>query len=351
MAEKSPAKKRSSARQQMRETIEQTERQVAERVEESKPEEKLQARADQEAVAAADSLSTDGVVKSIADLKASINKTLIQLADCLEEQVAKYAQIKRAVSVKTAELEDIYGIQKSASTLLAMIESQERKRADMERELTEEKEQLEREIETLRSRRIDEQKEHDAQEKERDSGEQKRRQRELEEYRYTSARQQQQARDAFADEMAKAQKDLAAQKAEAERSIQERDKALAAREQELAALRQRVEQAPKELEAAVSKAAAAAQQRAVAEAKTREELLKKEFDGEKNVLTTRVTALEQMVKDQSERLATLQQQAEKAYQQVQDIAIRAVEGSGQAKQLANLQQLLAEQGRKPASER
>ena len=349
MAEKTPAKKRPSARQQMRETIDETERLLVDRSEESKPEEKLLALADQQAVGAADALSTEGVVKSIAELKASVNKALMQLADRLEEEVAKYSQIKRAVALKSTELQDIYGIQKSATTLLAMIESQQRKQAEMESELSEEKRQLQQEIESLRAQRDQEQKEHEAFEKERDALEQKRRQREQEEYRYASTRQQQQAKDAFDDQMAKAKKDLAALKAETEQSLGQREQALATREQELQSLRQRAEQFPKELDAAVAKAATQAREHAEQDAKTREELLKKEFAGEKNVLTTRVTALEQTAKEQAQRIAGLGQQAEKAYQQVQEIAIRAVEGSAQAKQLAHLQQMLSEQGRKPSA--
>jgi hypothetical protein len=351
MAEKTTTRKRAPARQQMREATEETERRVAERAEEPKPEEKIQARGDQEAVAAADAISTEGVLKAIADLKGSINKTLMQLGDRLEEEAAKYAQIKRAVAVKGAELEEIYGIQRSASTMLAMIEAQDSKREQMERDLTQERDQLQQEIDALRAERTSEQKEHDAQEKDRDAGEQKRRQRELEEYRYTSTREQQKARDAFADEMAKAQKDLAAQKAQAEQSIQQREEALAQREQELQALRKRVEGLPKELDAAVSKAVAEARQRMEQDAKTREELLKKEFAGEKNVLAARVAGLELTVKEQVEQISRLQQQAEKAYQQVQDIAVRAVEGSAQAKQLASLQQMLTDQGRKAGAER
>ena len=51
------------------------------------------------------------------------------------------------------------------------------------------------------------------------------------------------------------------------------------------------------------------------------------------------------------RMAKLLGQAEKAYAQVQEIAVRAIEGSAGAKQLASLQQLLADQARKPAAER
>jgi hypothetical protein len=79
--------------------------------------------------------------------------------------------------------------------------------------------------------------------------------------------------------------------------------------------------------------------------------LKREFAGERNVLTTRIAALEQTAKEQADRIATLLHQAEKAYGQVQEIAVRAIEGSASSKQLANLQQMLAEGARKGPAER
>jgi conjugal transfer/entry exclusion protein len=98
---------------------------------------------------------------------------------------------------------------------------------------------------------------------------------------------------------------------------------------------------------AVNDATARLQQDAAA----REELLKREFAGEKNVLTTRIQSLEQTAKEQSEQIARLLGQSEKAYGQVQEIAVRAIEGSGSAKQLASLQQMLADQSRKGGAER
>lgn len=80
-------------------------------------------------------------------------------------------------------------------------------------------------------------------------------------------------------------------------------------------------------------------------------LLRREFEGEKNVLTTKVASLEQVVHEQAEQLGRLAQQAEKAYSQVQEIAVRAIEGSASSKQFAQLQQLLAEQVRKSSPER
>jgi len=80
-------------------------------------------------------------------------------------------------------------------------------------------------------------------------------------------------------------------------------------------------------------------------------LVKKEFIGERNVLTTRIESLEKIAKEQSEQIAKLTQQLEKAYQQVQEIAVKTIEGSSTIKSFANLQQWISEQTRKGPQEK
>lgn len=351
MAEKTPAKKR-PPRQQMLESLAESEKAVSERRDaRATPEERVEAKLAGQAVSVADELSTEGVGKSISELKGVVGRMLTQLSDRVEEQVSRYVQIQRAIVAKDAELKEIYEIQRSASTLTALIESHERERERFESELAEMKLRLEREIEQTRGDWEREKRQREAEAKERDTAEQKRREREKEEYRYAFAREQQQARDQFADETARATKELAERKAAAERELDERERAVAAREEELAALRRRVEASATETEAAVTKAVAEALARQRHDAAAREELMNREFAGERNVLTTRIALLEQTAKEQAAQIARLQDRADKAYGQVQEIAVRAIEGSGSSKQLAGLQQMLAEQARKGAGER
>ena len=108
---------------------------------------------------------------------------------------------------------------------------------------------------------------------------------------------------------------------------------------------------PKELEGAIKEGIKETTERIRLEAKSREELLSKEFDGERNVLTTRIESLEKTAKEQSEHIARLSQQLEKAYQKVQDIAIRAVEGSSNMKSVVTLQERIAEQTRRQSQEK
>lgn len=313
---------------------------------ESRPQEQIEQRITNEAVKVAEELSTEGVVKQVGELRSNIGRLLSQVSSQLEEQVDRYAQISKAIAFKEKELAEIYEIQKSALALAALTQAQQQKREQFEEEMRLQKEELLGEIETSRAEWEQEQERYQAQIKDRDAAETKRRKRDEEEYRYTLTREQQLARDQFADEKSRAERELALRKEQAERDAAEREQRLVAREQELTQLRQRAEAFPKDLEAAVARAIKEAATRAETDAAAKIELQKREFAGERNVLTTRITFLEQSLREQSEQLGRLSQQSEKAYGQVQEIAVRAIEGSSNFKSMTNLQQLLGEQQRK-----
>jgi hypothetical protein len=101
----------------------------------------------------------------------------------------------------------------------------------------------------------------------------------------------------------------------------------------------------------VTKAVQEATDRLKLEAKNREELLRKDAEGQKNVLTTKIESLEKTVKELADQNGKLSRQLETAYQKVQEIAEKAIEGSAQAKAYSELQKVLADQGRKAAAEK
>ena len=115
-------------------------------------------------------------------------------------------------------------------------------------------------------------------------------------------------------------------------------------------MEQKVNGFPGELESAVKKAVQDVTNRLAGESKNREELLKKEFDGERKVFTTRIDALEKTVKEQHEQVGRLSQQLEKSYEKVEDIAVKAVQ-SASAIQSGSFQQMVNEQARKQGQEK
>jgi len=323
----------------------------AQREAELKPEKKLEEKKAKEVIQVAESLSSEGVARGISTLKIEAGKMLAQISDRLEEEISKFKAVQSAIAIKEKELQELYEIEKSAMTLAALIESQSQRRQTFELEMAEKKEALSQEIETLRVQRDQEKKEYEEAIKERDTAEKKRRDREKEEYEYGFKREQKLAKDKFEDEKAKLERETQAKKEQMEKELQERAKAIVEQENELNELRKKVSVFSKEMETAISKAIKETAEKLSLEAKNREELQRKEFLGGKNVFTTRIESLEKIVKEQSEQITRLTQQLEKAYQQVQDIAVKTIEGSSTTKSFANLQQWLSEQTRKVSQEK
>lgn len=354
MEEKKETKKlsMSSTKQEMLEAYNALLRKLQEKREgELKPEKKLEEKKTVEAVRVAESLTVEGVAKEISNLKLDIGKMLSLITDRLEGEVNKFVAIRNAIVAKEKELQELYEIDRAASTLAALIEAQHEKRREFDSEMAKKKEELMGEIESTRSEWEKDQAEHEASVKERDAVEKKRQTREKEEFEYAFKKEQQQVKDRFEYEKAKLENDIKTKKEQAENELKVREVVIAEKEEELNDLRKRSGLFPKELETAVNRAIKETSDRLISEAKAKEELQKKGFEGERNVLNTRIEALDKTVTEQADRIAKLSQQLEAAYQKVQDIAIKTVEGSSSSKSLASLQQLLSEQTRKQQPEK
>jgi response regulator RpfG family c-di-GMP phosphodiesterase len=86
------------------------------------------------------------------------------------------------------------------------------------------------------------------------------------------------------------------------------------------------------------------------EAKNREDVLKAEFESERQRHLTRIGSLEQTVQELTEQKHQLTKQLKAAYLKVQEIAENTSESAGQTKAVAELQQLLIDQTGKLARE-
>jgi len=342
----------SSTKQEMLDAYQDVLRQLEARKEvELKPEKRIEEKKAREVVQVAESLSSEGIAREITNLKMEAGRMLAQISERLEEETVKFKSVQNAVSLKERELQELFEIEKSALTLAALIESQNMKRQAFESEMAEKKEALNKEIDTLRAEWEKEKGDYEAETKERDLAEKKRRDREKEEYEYSFKREQKLAKDKFEDEKSRSERESQLKKELIEKEVKEREKTVAAQESEILELRKAVTAFPKEIESAVAKAVKETTERINLEAKNREEIQKKEFLGEKNVLSTRIESLEKIVKEQSEQISRLNQQLEKAYQQVQDIAVKTIEGASSMRSLSNIQQWINEQMRKPAQDK
>ncbi len=316
-----------------------------------KPEEKVQEKKEKEIIKNADSFTTEGVVKDIGGLKMEIGKLLTQLSDSLEGEVSKFNGIQAAIALREKDLREIYEIEKSASSLAALLEAHHIESEKFAEEMRIRREKLENEIAGVRAAWEAEKKQREEKLKEENTQEQKKRDREREEFRYAFEREKQQAKDAFEYEKKQMEKELKTIREDAERELAERERRVAEIEKELNDLRDASARFPLELDTAVKKAVKETSDRFVVESKFREDIQKKEYEGERNVLQTRISSLENQVKEQAAHIAKLSSQLEASYQKIQDISVKAIEGASSVGSFGTFQQLFSEKNRPQSQEK
>ena len=312
------------------------------REEELKPEKKAEEKKIQKVIENTDKLTLDKIAQETGKLKSEISRTISDLVEKLEAELVKYDEMKTAVATKEKELSEIYEIQKSASSLAALIEAQNQRRKDFELEMEEKKGKLVLEIEETRKKWEQEKFEYETQLKERKEQEEKLRKREKEEYEYNFKREQLLSKNRFEDDKNQAEKELKEKIAQAENDLSEREQRIAEREQRINDLEKQIADLETNEREVIAKAIKDASDKLKLDYESKEKLFNKEFEGERNVLNTRIQSLEEIVSKQNQQIAALTQQIEKASVKVQDIAVKAIEGSSHSKLFNEIQSMIEE---------
>lgn len=288
------------------------------------PEKKVEEKKKKESVRIASSLSTDGVVQGISNLKLEIGKLLTDISDKMENEVKRFEEVQSAIVAKDEELQEIYEISRSAHTFAALVEANNRKKVEFEAEIAATRDDFEKQVQKAREDwKIEESKRKEEQ-KACEDEESKKRDREKEEYLYSFARQKKLEMDKFQDEKTKQQKELQQKIEDQEAELWDREQKIAEREEELVLLRKKVDNLPKELETCASKIAKETGETLTKEFQNSKTLMQKEFAGEKNVFLAKIESMGKTIQQQEQELEKLSRQLESAYKRIEDIAVKTV---------------------------
>ena len=181
--------------------------------------------------------------------------------------------------------------------------------------------------------------------KEQDETLKKQRQREIEDYEYKKALERKKAQDKYEEEMRLVEKKNQERQEALEKGWRQREAELKEREDELTHLRKEVEGFPARLQNEAE--TAALRVRRETEAKFEQEVLvlKKDAETEKRLAELHVRTLEETLARQAAQIVTLEKQLVEAKQQVQDIAVKAIEGASGSKALSHVNQIAMEQAK------
>jgi len=314
--------------EQIREQVE-TEREAAD----AKAEEAARLR-EGEVRQAVGGVTVDGVVQKISSLGLEVSRALAGVSEQLAGEVKLLASVRDAVALEQKELERLHKIDIAATALDQMVQDYAREKERLEAEIAEKRAGWEASVETAERDR-----------KEQEETLRKQRQREIEDYEYKKQLERKKAQDKYDEEQRLLERKNQERQETLEKGWQQREAALKEREEELARLRKEAAEFPARLKAEAD--AAAAQSARAAESRFEQQILimKKDAEAERRVGELQVRSLEDALARLNAQVAALEKQLGDAKQQVQDIAVKAIEGASGAKALSHINQIAMEQAK------
>ena len=283
---------------------------------------------------AAEGVSVDQVVGEISALGLQVSKALGELSSRLVSEVERLATLREAAVLEQRELQRLHKVDIVATAVDHLVQDYESKKQTFQAEMATAKAEWEAETgERERSGR------------EYEEALKKQRQRESDEFEYKKALERKKAQDKYDEEQRLRDRQNREKQDALEKSWQEREAALKASEEELAQLRNDSELFPKRLAQELELAVAEARRQAEQQFEQRLLVATKDAEADRRVAELRIKTLEELAARQTDQLAALQKQFDQAKQQVQDIAVKAIEGASGARALAHANQIAIEQAR------
>lgn len=281
-----------------------------------------------------DGLSVEAVVQKISGLGLEVSRALAAVSEKLTEEVHQLALVREAVALERGELEQLHKIDVAATALDQLVQDYAREKQRLEAEIAAQRAAWEEESERVERER-----------KEQEDGLKKARQREIEDYEYKKTLERKKAQDKYDEDVRVRDKKNQEQQEALDKGWQQREAALKEREEELAGLKKEVEELPARLQKETE--AAALRGRKDAEGRLEQQMLvlKKDAETEKRLADLRVKTLEDALAHNAAHIAALEKQLADAKQQVQDIAVKAIEGASGARALSHINQIAMEQAK------
>jgi colicin import membrane protein len=283
---------------------------------------------------AIDGISVDDVVRKLSGLGLEVSRALADISEKLADEVRLLAVVREAVALERRELEDLHKIDIAATSLDQLVEEHARQ-AQL----------LEAQIAAKRSAWQEEAAKTERDRKEQDEALKKQRQREADEFEYKKTLERKKQQDKHDEDLRTLDKANRERQETLEKDWQRRDAGLKEREESI----ERLDKEVAGIDVKVQQAVEATEARVRRETEQRFEqqilVLTKDAAAEKRFAELQVKSLEQSLKQANVQAAALEKQLSDAKQQVQDIAVKAIEGASGSRALGHINQIAMEQAK------
>lgn len=282
------------------------------------------------------------VLTNLEHLQIGFGGASSNLSEQLIAEASTLEELQTSVTEETEQLQELHDLEAiEDNTLDTLVESYEENAKTFEEEFGERKESLEQELQDLQKSWEKERETHFREIKERNENYDKTQQRWQEEYRYGLELTRNLSDEEYEQRKKELYKELSETKQEQEKTWKEREEEIAKREKEYEEAKKKVEEHEAELEKNKKEGKENGQRIGNYNAKIASDLRSKEIEGERRNYQLRIEALDQTIQTQNNRIDKLSKQLDASLKQVQDLAVKAIEGTSNrnafeaVKELAN----------------
>lgn len=300
----------------------------------------------------------ESVIRNIGNLRIQIGETLNDLTEKMNKQADKLQALNSAIDIQEKRLSELYDIESASDSLAKLIQAYEERKENMEKEYFDREKELDKkhsekmlsmeneysqklknlkdEIDNIRQLWIEEK-----------NLEKKQREREEAEYVYERDRNRKIDEDKYQEKKSALEKELNNLKENSEKELSEREKAIKERETEFDTLKNQVAEFPNRIEQERKSIENEVTSRITTEFENKLQSNQLERKWESKISEEKIKHLESIISSQNSKIDELKQELGKAYNQVEQIAYKTVEGASLNKAFQSVNEIALEQARKP----
>ncbi|BAQ66503.1 hypothetical protein [Geminocystis sp. NIES-3709] len=286
------------------------------------------------------------IIHSLEQLQIGFGSAVSQLSEQLITEASSLEKLEGDIQGEINQLEELHSLDTiEEDTLVNLLATYEESQKTFFDEYNQRHETLGEELENLKKDWLKEQENKQREIKQRNEVYGKNKQRENEEYQYNLQLTRQLDRENYEQELNQLYKDLEEGKKQQEKIWEEREKTISEKEKEYAEAKQKVAEFETKLENEIKKAKEEGKGIGNYQAKIKADLRQKEINGESQNYQLRIQALESTILSNENRINSLSQQLDSALKQVQDLAIKAIEGTSNRNSFEAMKEVALEQAK------
>ncbi len=267
-------------------------------------------------------------ILSLAQIQSGFGGAVSNLSEQLITEATQLEKVREEITLEKLELKELHKLEKiEESTIDSLIEQYQASAKKFAEELSQQQESDRQEIETLNKAWAKEKEIQNRAIKTRNEEYRKSQQREKEEYEYNLDLARDLDEEEYNQEKKLRQEELESSCQTLEKQWSEKEAEIAKLEQEYTEAKEKVAAFEEQLRSKIKQAKEEGKGIGTYQAKVKADLRAREIEGQTKNYELRIESLEQTIRHQGIRISKLSEQLDASLQQVQDLAVKAIEGS------------------------